>query len=242
MPRLRGFPERINMNVWDAFSPRDLQERTDPPTKSWPTIGPEISLFGSRNIGHHHLTNLCVAGQMASDQTMVIMNWYARTNVMDALDVEDRSPLARAWHAFRHGTMVTLAIGSRPVAQRPLADLMGRRYMFGGDGDRVELSRADQAVRVYDAYREHMTTKVAFPPVPRWDVLSDSERTKWEDVAASIRPFYCPVICPVRQNFSVRIESQRAAVAALLEVMPTNVPPQTLIWVHLDGILSRDVA
>jgi hypothetical protein len=46
----------------------------------------------------------------------------------------------------------------------------------------------------------------------------------------------------VRQNFGVTIDSDRRALAALLEVLPTNVAPQALVWVHLDGLETRDVA
>lgn len=235
MPRVVGYREQINMNVWDAFSPRDFAGDTP----EWR----EVRLFGNRNIGHEHLTNMVVAGQVAGDQTMIIMNWYARTNVMDALDVEDRSPLARAWHAFRHATLVTMVVGCAPIAQRPLADLIGPRHQgFGGNGDPPETSASENAERVYEAYRAHMISGAYGSQIehPFWDALSSGERDKWLHVALSIRPLHIPVMVPTRQCFSVRVKSEPRALGQLLEIMPKSVAPQTLIWVHLDGILSRD--
>jgi len=239
MPRLLGYQERINTNVWDAFSPSELIN----PHENYQPRMAELRLFGNKNIGREHLTNLQVAGQLATDQTMVIMNWYARTNVMDALDVEDRSPLARAWHAFRHATLATLVIGGKPMAQRPLSDLMGPRHWFGGDGELAGLTATERTERVYKAWRHHVMS-LARPRVapPTWNELSDKDRDHWGDVAASIRPFHCPVICPLREMFSVKISSDRSALGALLELIPHGVAPQTLIWVHLDGIVSREVA
>lgn len=225
-----------NMNLWDAFSPRELEDRQSSML--------ETRLFGNRNIGKPEMTNTVVAGQMSGDMTGFVMNWYARTNVMDALDVEDRSPLARAWHAFRHATLVTLLVGIRPVAQRPLADLMGPRHGFGGDGDLIEWKLVERAERAYDAYRHHKEPTATLETkdrLPFWEELDANGVKLWHDIAASFRPFYCPVIIPVRQTFGVTIQSEQRALCALLELMPKNVAPRTLIWVHLDGVLSRDV-
>lgn len=65
MPRLHGYRERLHQPVWDTL----LRTTGDPTT---PLIN-SAKLFGNANIGNLSLTNLQVAGQLASDQTYVIL-------------------------------------------------------------------------------------------------------------------------------------------------------------------------
>jgi hypothetical protein len=239
----------MNANYWDAFAVRDL---CDAPQGGH---GGQ-RLFGDRNLGNYLLTNLQVPGQIASDQSLVVCNWYARSNVAEAAQ---SGALAAAWHAWKHATIATLVVGSRPVMMRPLSDLMGPRDFYGGIGghDQVEIEGAGRtriAMAMYKAYRDAQAAAITGPfpgPIePRnpphgwetWEDLSETQRKGWLDAVASVRPLYRPYIIPVRQNFSVTIDSDRRALAALLEVLPTNVAPQALVWVHLDGLETRDVA
>lgn len=54
-------------------------------------------------------------------------------------------------------------------------------------------------------------------------------------------PLRYPIQIPVRQNFSVIMETNRQALQAMQEVMPRDVSPQALVWVHLEGVMTRDV-
>lgn len=65
MPRLHGYRERLHQPVWDTLV-RTVGNPTTPIVNS-------TKLFGNANIGNLALTNLQVAGQLASDQTYVIL-------------------------------------------------------------------------------------------------------------------------------------------------------------------------
>jgi hypothetical protein len=104
MPRVHGVKERRHQPFWDT-----LIRTTGDPT---PTIQNSTRLFGNANVGNLALTNLQVAGQLASDQTYVIL-------------------ALRAWLYFdgtnRRGNYLrvasqlyfTLTVGDKPAFQAP---------------------------------------------------------------------------------------------------------------------------
>lgn len=65
MPRLHGVRERRHQPFYDT-----LVNSTGAPT---PALGPSTRLFGNANVGQLNRTNLQVPGQLASDQTYVIL-------------------------------------------------------------------------------------------------------------------------------------------------------------------------
>jgi hypothetical protein len=65
MPRLAGVRERRHQPFYDT-----LVRTTGNPA---PAIGNSTRLFGNANVGQLALTNLQVAGQLASDQTYVAL-------------------------------------------------------------------------------------------------------------------------------------------------------------------------
>lgn len=65
MPRLHGFRQRLHQHFWDTL----IRTTGDP---AQPVIN-GARLFGNANIGNLSLTNLQVAGQLASDQTFVVL-------------------------------------------------------------------------------------------------------------------------------------------------------------------------
>jgi hypothetical protein len=65
MPRLHGYRERLHQPVWDTL----IRTTGDPVS---PIVN-STKLFGNSNVGTLSLTNLQVAGQLASDQTYVIL-------------------------------------------------------------------------------------------------------------------------------------------------------------------------
>ncbi len=70
MPRLHGVRERRHQPVYDT-----LFRSTGSPAD---TVQASTVLFGNANVGNRSLTNLQVPGQLASDQTYVILamrNW-----------------------------------------------------------------------------------------------------------------------------------------------------------------------
>lgn len=65
MPRVHGVRERRHQPIWDT-----LVRSTGSPAA---TIRPSTKLFGNANVGDLSLTNLATAGQLASDQTFVVL-------------------------------------------------------------------------------------------------------------------------------------------------------------------------
>lgn len=65
MPRVHGVRERRHQPVWDTL----VRSTGSPAT----TIRPSTKLFGNANVGDLSLTNMAVAGQLASDQTYVVL-------------------------------------------------------------------------------------------------------------------------------------------------------------------------
>jgi len=65
MPRLHGVKERRHQPFWDTLI-RTTGDIT-------PALQSSTRLFGNANVGNLALTNLQVAGQLASDQTYVIL-------------------------------------------------------------------------------------------------------------------------------------------------------------------------
>jgi hypothetical protein len=102
-----------------------------------------------------------------------------------------------------------------------LAELMWLRYRDG--------QLAGKSTR-----ERHAQSEITFADLP--DIL----REVWLS-AAAVYPFTRPVIIPDRQNFSVKINTDRLALTELLKIMPENVAPRPLVWVHLDGLLTRHV-
>lgn len=104
MPRLHGYRERLHQPVWDTL----IRTTGDP---SSPIIN-STKLFGNANIGNTALTNLQVAGQLASDQTYVILAlrcwlFFDGTNRRDNyLNVTSQL----FW---------TLTVGNKPMFQAP---------------------------------------------------------------------------------------------------------------------------
>ncbi len=65
MPRLHGVRERRHQPIWDT-----LVRSTGSPAAN---VLNRSQLFGNANVGNLALTNLQVAGQLASDQTYVVL-------------------------------------------------------------------------------------------------------------------------------------------------------------------------
>ena len=65
MPRLHGVKERRHQPFWDTL----IRTLAASPT----AVANSTRLFGNANVGNIALTNLQVAGQLASDQTYVIL-------------------------------------------------------------------------------------------------------------------------------------------------------------------------
>jgi hypothetical protein len=105
MPRLHGVRERRHQPFWDS-----LIRTTGVPATA---LGASTRLFGNANVGNLALTNLQVAGQLASDQTYVILSlrcylYFDGTN-------------ARAnYQQVSSQLFMTLNVGDKPQFQCPV--------------------------------------------------------------------------------------------------------------------------
>lgn len=222
MPKLHGMTATLPLNVFDSFDPRALLEgrRGD--------NGAHRHLFGNTNIGKPDRSNMLVGGQLESDLTGIIHNWYGRTNIAP------HTPIAqRAWDNWVHASRVSLVIGCSPVHQVALSDLMarkeGQQYQDHPDGVTAE------------AMGRELGREAWSRGVPNAIPLHDAE---WQVIAlAAMRFLKRPLLAciPERQNFSVRIDTDDVSlIRNLCEVMPRDAAPLPLVWVHLEGAARRN--
>lgn len=224
MPTLHGYRERIPLNIYDAVSPRQFEY-----VPARPGADP-VEHFQARpfrqaqHIGDLALTNLQIPGCWSSDQTLFLRGWRARTNI-----TADQGFDWRVWAAWTHATTATFVLGCAPIVSVSLYDLLLRRQSRP-DGEPV---LEPLACQLRSAAGED-------EPLEAW---SSEARAKWLGVArAALRELGAPhlAIVPIRQHFHVDLRSDARAHRALLEVLPTNVAPQSLVWVHLEGVAVRE--
>lgn len=234
MPHLKGSRVEDELNIFDSLSLREFCPLFRGAT-------PRVGLFNiNSHCGNIARTNLRVAGQIENDDTAIVRNWYARTNIPTG------GPVSAAFSAWAHATTVTFIVGCWPHRQLPMSDLLARRQ---GQIDEafVEANPFDINWSLTDDLdgRLHNAFYADVAPAVTMDQRSDDERLRWRRVAELARRQLCkprPVIIPVRQSFRVDVHSDPSAIRALLEVLPTNIAPQTLVWVHLEGIRGRFTA
>lgn len=265
MPRLttsrprtprRGYRDSQTLNAFDCVRFSQPEDRTQ-------LKQGRLSLFGSRNIfeppamysstsaGWPIFTNIQVPYMLECDQTSIITNWYARTNI--PYDTPARSAIV---HEFMCATTATLKVGDKPKAQWSLADLWNRRI-----GDRIGVGNDEPREGqpgAYDqpkddAYEDRvallardMFMEVDLDHSPeRWDDLDDGLKSGYRRAAIlaldHLKPPRCWIV-PVRQLFSVVIDTSPRAVNKLYELMPKDIAPEPCLWIHLDGFSRRDVA
>lgn len=237
----------MSLNVYDSVALKDVRE-------------PCVRMFGAANIGRLEYTNLAVPSEMTGivpgDMYAVLQNWYARIAVSrptqrvvlpaGASDWDD------AWQEWVNATTVTLVLGTMPVHQLPLADLLkryeGQRNAPAGDmhpASDVEIARL-----MFDTYgnTEWLATRAAraphLPTAPRtWEGDGGpglAERAGWVAAAAMARSILCaPVLCvvPSRQSVYVTLDTDMAKTGRVLEVVHTD---KLRVWVHLEGISCQD--
>ncbi len=236
MPRLHGYRERLHANMFDALALADLGKGN-----AWGN-----RLFGSAG-RERHLSNMIIAGQLSSDQTFVVLQLYARTNIFrgpvnaeiqeivgdafmegrrgDAVEIlRSNMPsrdheVIRRFNEWAHAARVVFTIGQKPMFDASAIDMLDRRQAF------VEAKHGDQVKMVE-------VPGLETDPEPRLAI----------DKSEMKHGLLRPLIIPVRQNFSATIESHEKTVENLLAVLPTDVAPEPLFWVHAEGLQTRDVA
>lgn len=118
MPRLHGYRERLHQPVWDT-----LIRTTGDPTNA---IVNGTTLFGNANIGNLALTNLQVAGQLASDQTYVIL-------ALRCMLFFDGTSRRTNYQQVTSQLFWTLTVGNKPMFQAPCWYLPSGGGVWGFD-------------------------------------------------------------------------------------------------------------
>ena len=226
MPRLMGYRELLYSNLYDAAKVLVMDEYT--------------RLFNSSNIGHRELTNMTVAGQLDADMTFVIANVYTRTN---------------------------MGRSRSEVSERKLGELK-QLFVDGHDGDAIGTVLRDlqwertPLLKALDEWAHSAIVEVVIGNKPMFSMnafdLFDGpalgpdyrheqkvKQKEGERAMESLpwrKALAVPIIVPVRQNISVTITSQRRPLEALKrEATKAGVLPEPLAWVHLEGLMTRDV-
>lgn len=104
MPRLHGYRERLHQPLWDTL----IRCQGDP---AQPIVN-STKLFGNANIGDLSKTNLQTAGQLASDQTYVIL--ALRCNLFF-----DGTNRRQNYLGVTSQLFWTLTVGTKPMFQAP---------------------------------------------------------------------------------------------------------------------------
>ncbi len=228
MPRVQGHRERHPFDFYDCFDPTTIDRAG----------GCNIRLFNRDNVGFQNLSNLQIPGMLVCDQTAVIANVYARTNI-PTMPTE----LHYALDQVSNMAVVTLVVGEMPQRQFNLAELLKRRPYDKTAYDTVDDTIRQQeldgtAAELCAAFYGHTDVKAS------WEGNDNASRERWRAVANTARFQIMgpnrPVIVPVRQNCGVNVDLDPRSLAKLVELIPKNIAPRPLIWIHLDGIAVRD--
>lgn len=118
MPRLHGVRERLHQPFWDS-----LLRTTGAPAAA---LGPSTRLFGNANVGQLALTNLQVAGQLASDQTYVILS-------LRCWMYFDGTNSRTFYQQVTSQLYMTLNLGDKPMFQAPIWYFPAGGGVFGYD-------------------------------------------------------------------------------------------------------------
>lgn len=221
MPTLRGYRERTALDAYDCIFDAETDYLSDLSSKR---------AFGVENIGWYLKTNLQVSGVLASQATACVTGIRARTSL----------PPSRELTELAHSTVIWFVVGDRPRAQTDLASLLARP----SGSERPFLDRYTSADRVGEdmAMRQYLVDEMA-------QEISAGRRGAHElsrydlEIAAKVamdnlkeRPVV--IVVPVRQNVSVSVDFHGRANDArrALWVKPG------MIWIHLEGWISRESA
>lgn len=250
MPRLHSIHERLHISLYDAVPPRAFA-----PDVNQHKPGHRIKIFGDDNIGNTTLTNIHTSTWAGppQDTTVWISEWYARTNISP--EIGGTEPFRRAWRAWTNAVTFELVVGGRTYGVRSLAEMLMSRGAINPEID--DGSRDYIAKKSWLAFHTMTPNKpsVTRRPTPLGVAAGDHKvdlEVQWRcqppDIkhawfkAATANNLHCiPVVIRQRETFGVIATSEPSALSALLEVMPTDIAPRALVWVHLDGWMVRSI-
>ena len=223
MPRIHGIRERRYANYYDAA--RVLEDFNDN----------HYRLFGNRNIGVSSLTNMQIAQQLPYDSTLVIANVYVRTNMgnfrprfSDEERREIRDLFIKDNDGDAIGTLLSRTAWERTPLQKALDEWAHSTVLDLVIGDKPMLT-----MNVYD-----LMDGPAFGP----DELKHDQKLEDDQPPPWRKHIGRPILVPVRQNFSVQLRMVEGPTRELRRhATNAGIQPDPLVWVHLEGLATRDV-
>jgi len=223
-PRLHGVRERLYGNAYDSLNLNDMT--------TW------VRLFGNQNIGDVVRTNMQVAGQFASDQTFIVLNVYVRTNVCRPPMSDGAREVTRdAFLEGRDEDAITVMLRECRFERSPLT----KAFDEWAHSTVLELVIGNKPMFTMNVY--DLLGGPALGPQVSKDPLPPAVDEDGKPIPLPWRrQLGRPLIVPVRQNLSVSLTSPGPAAERLRFHLPGDIAPAPLLWVHLEGLMSRDVA
>lgn len=200
--------------------------------------------------------NLMVPNQLWCDLTSVILNVRARTNLPWRTPEGQRpTPFEEAMLEYAHMTQVVLVVGEMPQRWFQLFELLGRTAFDPRDFEKRSYEREAAVERadatIWEAARkmfhrhfrhEDPEAEAVYP----FDREHQDVQDHWCKIARTAKAVLAPdvphpVIVPIRQTCSIHVDWNMRARAKLAELAPKTVSPEALIWIHVEGVATRDV-
>jgi hypothetical protein len=226
MPRLLGIRERLYGNFYDAIHVLKMDDEYN-------------RLFNNRNIGIGHLTNMQVAGQFHGDRTFVLINVYVRTNLetpRPLLDDTSRKEVRELFAAGHDGDAIGTLMRECRWERTPLTRALEEW------AHTAVVTVVIGAMPLFTMNAHDLMDGPSLGPSQR-PVGPIPKDKDGRDVPLPWRKqIGIPIVVPVRQNVSVQIKSPASTTKALRHLATeAGVLPEPLVWVHLEGLETRDV-
>lgn len=202
MPRLAGVKERRHQPLFDTLVR----------TNAVSTVAQTTSLFGNANVGQPALTNLNAPGQLASDQTYVILAMRCQMYFEQEADLV---PNARALYmGVANQLFFTLILGEKPQFA------CGAWYLPSGGG-------------IWGASGAQSTAGLALPAI---DPIYNNGVPSQDAIMKLARP----IMVPVRQSISVQAQFNPINTDDIRVTLNALVASKVIAF-YLDGLQTREV-
>lgn len=203
MPRLAGVKERRHQPLFDTLVR----------TNAVSTVAQTTSLFGNANVGQPALTNLNAPGQLASDQTYVILAMRCQMYFESEADL---APAARTLYmGVANQLFFTLILGEKPQFA------CGAWYLPAGGG-------------IWSGGAGAQTTAGLL--LPTIEPIYNNGVPSQESIMKLARP----IMVPVRQSISVQAQFNPINTDDIRVTLNALVASKVIAF-YLDGLQTREV-
>lgn len=226
MPKLLSYYKNTPLNVYDSFNPRSLRHAT--PAAPGGRVFAGSATDPIRDLSR---TNVVRHGALVDEGAEArIWNWYARTNI-----APHNGEAQRAWDNWAQMTQVLLILGNMPIHSLPLSDLLQRREGQGNDKPPSDAEIAEFANDLHRTFWGGAPGTPCAAPETTEAWLMVARRAWGLPRPPALQRYPCLAHVPVRQSCYVRVQTDARALGRLVESMPTDAAPESLVWIHLEG-------